>query len=251
MVNANENDLTALQLAVVRMQQSALEAGERIVLVLEGRDTAGKDGAIRRIVEHLSVRATRVVALPKPSDRERTEWYFQRYTAHLPAAGEFVIFNRSWYNRAGVETVMAFSTDAEQAAFLRDAPEFERMLVESGIKLIKLWLDISKDEQAKRLEARRSNPLKALKVSALDSVAQEKWDAYSAARDTMLMRTHTPFAPWYCVRANHKRRARRAIIQHLLHQVAPAEIASIVGTPETSVIFPFEAAAMSDGRLAP
>ncbi|MDB5686588.1 MAG: polyphosphate kinase, partial [Rhizorhabdus sp.] len=171
-----------LQLGLVHMQSAAVASGDRIIVILEGRDTAGKDGAIKRITEHLSVRSTRVVALPKPSDRERTSWYLQRYVAHLPSAGEFVIFNRSWYNRAGVERVMGFSTEAEQAQFLRDVPDFERMLVESGIKLVKYWLDISKAEQKQRLAARREDPLKALKISDLDAVAQKKWSAYSAAR---------------------------------------------------------------------
>ncbi|MBW6531339.1 polyphosphate kinase 2 [Sphingomonas citri] len=242
--------LEELQLALVHTQQAAARSGERVVLVLEGRDGAGKDGAIKRIVEHSSVRATRVVALPKPSDRERTQWYFQRYVAHLPAAGEFVIFNRSWYNRAGVEVVMGFSTAAEQAEFLRDAPDFERMLVESGIKLVKLWLDISKDEQRERLEARREDPLKALKVSDMDAVAQSKWDDYTAARDVMLTRTHTPLAPWHCVRADDKKAARRAILAHLLHRAAPPEIAREVPLPDPDVLFTFEAAALKDGRLA-
>ncbi|MDB5695083.1 MAG: polyphosphate kinase [Sphingomonas bacterium] len=244
-------ELEALQLALVRTQAAALASGERTVLILEGRDGAGKDGTIKRIVEHLSPRATRVVALPKPSDRERTQWYFQRYVAHLPAAGELVIFNRSWYNRAGVEVVMGFSTPAEQAEFLRDAPDFERMLVESGIKLVKVWLDISKDEQKERLDARREEPLKALKVSDMDAVAQAKWEEYSAARDRMLARTHTPLAPWVCVRADKKPRARAAVIRHLLHQIAPADVARDVGAPDPDVLFAFEMAATQDGRLAP
>ena len=243
-------ELAQLQLALVRMQQAAATSGERIVLVLEGRDSAGKDGAIKRITEHLSVRSTRVVALPKPSDRERTQWYFQRYVAHLPAAGEFVIFNRSWYNRAGVEVVMGFSAPAEQAEFLRDVPDFERMLVESGIRLVKVWLDISKDEQRKRLDARREDPLKALKVSDMDAVAQTKWRDYSAARDVMLSRTHTPLAPWHCVRADHKKSARRAIIQHILQQVATPEILRNVLRPPPNILFPFEVEALRDGRLA-
>jgi polyphosphate kinase 2 len=220
------------------------------VLVMEGRDGAGKDGSIKRIIEHLSPRWTRVVALPKPSDRERSQWYFQRYVAHLPAAGEFVIFNRSWYNRAGVETVMGFSTPTEQAEFLRDAPDFERMLVESGIVLVKIWLDISKKEQAERLEARRTDPLKILKVSDLDAVAQKKWKAYSAARNLMLERTHTAIAPWHCVRADRKRPARLAIIRHLLHRAAPAEIAASVDPPDPDILFPFTPDAVRDGRLA-
>ena len=245
------NKLERLQLGLVRTQMAQARSGERIVLVLEGRDGAGKDGTIKRIVEHLSIRATRVIALPKPTDRERSLWYFQRYVAHLPAAGEIVIFNRSWYNRAGVETVMGFSTPAEQAEFLRDVPDFERMLVESGIRLVKLWLDISKDEQKTRLDERRSDPLKALKVSDLDAVAQEKWGAYSTARDTMLTRTHTLLAPWHCVRADHKKPARIAVLRHVLHQVAPPDIAAEVKQADPEILFPFEVAATTDGRLAP
>ncbi|MEH3104676.1 MAG: polyphosphate kinase 2 [Sphingomonas phyllosphaerae] len=245
-----EHDLEQAQLALVEAQLAAVETGERVVIVLEGRDSAGKDGAIKRIVEHLSIRYTRVVALPKPSDRERTQWYFQRYVAHLPAAGEIVIFNRSWYNRAGVEVVMGFSTTAEQAEFLRDAPDFERMLVESGIRLVKLWLDIDKDEQEKRLKARRTDPLKQLKTSDMDKVAQARWDDYSAARDTMLVRTHIPLAPWYCVYADHKKAARIAILRHLVHQIAPAQVARQVPVADPDVLFAFERAALEDGRLA-
>ncbi len=246
-----DEEIAALQLALVHTQQAAIASGERIVVVMEGRDGAGKDGTIKRVVEHLSPRATRVVALPKPSDRERTQWYFQRYVPHLPAAGELVIFNRSWYNRAGVEVVMGFSTTAQQAEFLRDAPEFERMLVESGIKLVKFWLDISKDEQKARLDIRREDPLKALKVSDLDAVAQTKWDDYSAARDTMLERTHTPLAPWTCVATDEKKKARVAVMRHLLKQTAPDAVAAEVKLPDDDVLFTFEAGAVKDGRLHP
>jgi len=249
----SDHDLTkleTLQLALVHTQQAAAKSGERVVLVLEGRDGAGKDGTIKRVIQYLSPRATRVVALPKPSDRERTQWYFQRYVDHLPSAGEFVIFNRSWYNRAGVEVVMGFSTEAEQAAFLRDAPDFERMLVESGIRLVKLWLDIDKDEQARRLEARRTDPLKAMKISDMDAVAQSKWDAYTAARDHMLQRTHTPLAPWHVVAADEKQPARIAVLRHILRSVAPADIAAAVKAPDPDRLFPFEAAALTDGRMA-
>lgn len=217
--------------------------------MLEGRDTAGKDGAIRTITRHLAVRQTRVVALPKPTAHERTQWFFQRYVAHLPAAGELVIFNRSWYNRAGVEVVNGFSTAEEQARFLEDVPGFEGMLVGSGIKLVKLWLDISREEQAARLQSRREDPLKALKTSALDAVAQDKWGDYSIARDTMLTRTSTPVAPWICVRADHKKKARRAIVQHLLHELAPRNIAQEIAAPDAEALFPFEASAIGDGRL--
>jgi len=244
-------ELAALQEALVRTQQALMASGARTLVVLEGRDGAGKDGSIKRITEHLSPRNTRVVALPKPSDREQSQWYFQRYVAHLPAAGELVIFNRSWYNRAGVETVMGFSTPSQQAEFLRDAPDFERMLVESGITLVKLWLDISKKEQADRLNARRTDPLKALKISDLDAVAQKKWKAYSAARDVMLERTNTSIAPWYIVQANHKKPARLAIIRHLIQQIAPADIAAAIDPPDSRILFPYEPEAAADGRLAP
>ena len=243
------SDIEVLQLALVRMQTAAQQSGQRLAIVLEGRDAAGKDGLIKRVVEHLSPRSTRVVALPKPSDRERTEWYFQRYVAHLPAAGELVIFNRSWYNRAGVEVVNGFSTAEEQAQFLRDVPEFERMLVTSGIQLVKLWLDISKEEQAKRLEARRSDPLKSLKISPLDAVAQEKWADYSAARDTMLAATHSDHAPWVCVATDEKPQARKAAIKHILHAVAPDEVANDVKAPNERVLFVYDAKTAA-GRLA-
>lgn len=239
----------ALQLGLVQLQMAMVASGERAVIVLEGRDAAGKDGTIKAITEHLSVRNTRVVALPKPSDRERTQWYFQRYVAHLPAAGELVIFNRSWYNRAGVEVVNGFSTPEEQAQFLKDVPGFERMLVESDIRLIKLWLDISKDEQAKRLDDRRTDPLKALKTSPLDAVAQTKWDDYTEARDTMLAATHTAVAPWTCVRANGKKKAHKAVIRHLLRALGTAEAEKDVGAPDAKVLFVYEEAAVRDGRL--
>lgn len=243
-------ELKRLQLALVETQAAAAKSGERVLILLEGRDGAGKDGAIKRIVEHLSARATRIVALPKPTDRERSQWYLQRYVAHLPAAGEIVIFNRSWYNRAGVETVMGFSTPAEQAQFLRDAPDFERMLVESGIKLVKLWLDISRDEQRRRLDERRTDPLKQLKVSDMDAVAQARWSDYSNARNTMLLRTHTPLAPWFCVRGDDKESARIAVLRHLVRVAAPADIAGRHHEPDPATLFPFEPAAIADGRLA-
>ena len=224
------------------------ETGRKIAVVFEGRDAAGKDGAIKRIVEHLSIRATRVVALPKPSDRERSQWWFQRYTAHLPAAGELVLFNRSWYNRAGVEKVMGFSTAEEQADFLRDAPLFERMLTEAGVTLVKFWLDISKEEQAERLAERRADPLKQLKISPLDAVAQEKWDAYSRARDEMLAATTSEWAPWVCVRADGKKKARLNLIRHLLHAVGRPDTQA--DTPDPKIVFPFEPEAITDGRLA-
>ena len=239
-----------LQVALVRAQAAAVESGEKIVVVLEGRDAAGKDGVIKRITEYLSPRNTRVNALPKPSSREVSEWYFQRYARRLPSAGEFVLFNRSWYNRAGVEQVMGFCTAEQHMTFLRDAPDFERMLLESDIRLVKYWLDISKDEQAARLEARRTDPLKQLKVSSLDGVAQTKWKAYSKARDSMLLATHTAEAPWICVRNDHKKTGRVNLIRHLLHQIAPSKLLDEVPLPDRDIVFPFEPEALKDGRLA-
>jgi polyphosphate kinase 2 len=245
----DDDDLEALQVALVKFQQRAIETGERDLVIFEGRDTAGKDGAIKRIVEHLSIRATRVVALPKPTERERGQWYFQRYVEHLPAEGELVILNRSWYNRAGVEKVMGFASVDEQETFLRDVPVFERMLTGSGVQVVKLWLDISRQEQAERLEARRTDPLKALKVSPLDAVAQEKWDDYSAARDEMLKRTHIPEAPWTIVHTDKKAKAREAIMRHLLKELAPPAIAEGIDPPDPDVLYTFEPAALTDGRL--
>lgn len=245
----SDDDLIPLQIALVRYQQYAIAAGLKDLIIFEGRDAAGKDGAIKRITEHMSVRNTRAVALPKPTDREQSEWYFQRYSAELPAAGEVVILNRSWYNRAGVERVMNFATADEQETFLRDVPVFERMLLGSGLRLIKFWLDISRDEQAERLKARREDPLKALKVSQLDAVAELKWDDYSRARDEMLTRTHSAEAPWTVVHTDRKSQARQHIMRHILKTLAPREIAKNVPAPDESVLYAFEPAAVKDGRL--
>ena len=245
----DEKELERHQLALVRWQQRAMETGEKVLIIFEGRDAAGKDGAIRVLTQHLSVRHTRVAALAKPSDRERSQWYFQRYVPHLPAAGETVVFNRSWYNRAGVERVMGFSTLQEQEVFLRDVTVFEAMLVESGLKIVKLWLDVSKQEQARRLGERKTDPLKVLKSSPLDDAAQSKWDDYSAARDEMLRRTHAPVSPWICVRSDRKKLARLNILRHLVHTLAPADIAREIELPDPEILFPFEISALTDGRL--
>ncbi|WP_091736846.1 polyphosphate kinase 2 [Phenylobacterium immobile] len=241
-------ELIALQTALVRYQQRAIEAGDKVLVIFEGRDTAGKDGVIKRITEHLSVRNTRVVALPKPDERERSEWYFQRYVAHLPAAGELVLFNRSWYNRAGVELVMGFCTLEEHEAFLRQVAPFEAMLTQSGIKLVKFWLDISRDEQAARLKDRRTDPLKALKVSPLDAVAETKWSAYSAARDEMLRRTDNGTTPWMIVHTDKKKDARVAVMRHLLRMLDPE---ADTAPPDPEVLSAFDVSALSDGRLEP
>jgi len=245
----NDTELEKRQLALVRWQQHAIAANEKVLIIFEGRDAAGKDGAIHVLTEHMSVRNTKVVALPKPSDRERSQWYFQRYVPHLPACGETVIFNRSWYNRAGVERVMGFSTTEEQEAFLRDVPAYEAMLAEAGIKIVKLWLDVSKAEQGKRLEERRTDPLKVLKTSPLDAAAQERWDGYTEARDLMLQRTSTALSPWICVRSDKKKKARLAILSHLAHVLAPPDIAAQAPAPDPAILFAFEKAALEDGRL--
>lgn len=247
--DAYETELADLQLALVKYQQHAMKNGDKVLVILEGRDAAGKDGTIKRMTEHLSIRATRVMALPKPTDIETSQWYFQRYVQHLPAAGQIVIFNRSWYNRAGVERVMDFATPKQQETFLRDVPHFEEMLVESGMKLVKIWLDISRDEQAERLKERREDPLKALKTSPLDDVAQEKWSDYSSARDEMLTRTHNGTTPWTCVVTDKKKVARLNVMRHIVRTIAPKDIAQDVAKPDKTVLFPFEIGAIAEGRL--
>ena len=242
-------ELRQLQIAMVRTQQLAIKEGWKVLVIFEGRDAAGKDGAIERVVSPLSRRETRVVALPKPTERERTQWFLQRYVAHLPAAGEFVLFNRSWYNRAGVERVMGFSTPEEQEQFLRDVIPFECMLANSDIRVVKFWLDISREEQAERLEARRADPLKAFKISPLDAVAQKRWDDYTAARDEMLSRTDCDDAPWVCVRADKKKAARLNILRWLLQVSAPAKLRKGLTAPDPEVIFRFTPEALADGRL--
>ena len=250
---ANKTDdtmLRALQIALVEYQVWAIKTGAKALTLFEGRDAAGKDGTIKRIIEHSAPRYTRAVSLPKPSNREASQWYFQRYVAHLPTAGEWVIFNRSWYNRAGVEPVMEFCTPQEHAVFLRDVTALEPMLASADIRLTKIWLDISKDEQAKRLRERMADPIKRLKISDLDAHAQEKWAAYSAARDEMLTRTHTAAAPWICVRADDKSTARANVIRHLLHDLAPSSQRDKTPPPDPAIVFPFDPTALHDGRLA-
>jgi len=230
-----EDELEALQIELVKTQAWAIEQGLKVLIVFEGRDSAGKDGAIKRITEYASPRQTRVVALPKPTERETGQWYFQRYVPHLPSAGEIVIFNRSWYNRGGVEPVMGFCTPEQQDQFLKDAPRFERMLSDSGTVIIKLWLDITKDEQAKRLEARVEDPLKTFKVSSLDAEAQTRWDAYSQARDRMLAETHSSHAHWTVIATDDKKTARLNIIRHILRTLGRPE--AKVAKPDKDVVF--------------
>ncbi len=229
-----------LQIALVDAQIWTTKEGRKICIVFEGRDAAGKDGAIKRLTECLSVRQTRTIALPKPTDREKGEWWFQRYTSHLPTSGEWVVFNRSWYNRAGVEKVMGFSTPEEQETFIRDVPDFETMLVHSGIQIIKLWLDISRDEQKERLDARRADPRKRLKVSALDAVAQERWTDYTKARDDMLRRSHTQAAPWICIATDSKVKAREAIVRHVLAVIGCKDYSVKVDAPDPDILFSYD-----------
>lgn len=246
-----KRDLLALQVELVKLQRHIITARERILVILEGRDAAGKDGTIKRIVQHLSPREVRVVAPGKPTDREVSSWYFQRYVAHLPAAEELVLFNRSWYNRAGVEPVMGYCTAAQTEAFLATVPHFEQMLVHDGIRLFKFYLDISRDEQAQRLEDRRVDPLKQWKVSPVDDVALEKWQQYSDARNVMLARTHTPAAPWHIVRADNKRHARLNIIRDLLSRVQYEGRDEQKVLPDPSIVFPYDMASLDNGDIAP
>jgi len=217
--NTYEADLRLLQIELVKLQRHTIQTGKRLLLILEGRDTAGKDGSIKSITEHLSPRDSRVVALNKPSPREEGEWYFQRYVAQLPTAGEFVLFNRSWYNRAGVEKVMGFCTDEQYKQFMATVNEFESLLVGSDIQLIKYYLDITKEEQAIRLNDRAKDPLKQWKISPIDQQAQKMWKAYSIARDDMLKHTSSKIAPWIVISANDKKLAHLNLIADLLSRV--------------------------------
>jgi polyphosphate kinase 2 len=211
-----EKELERLQFELVKLQYWIQDQGLRVVLLFEGRDAAGKGGIIKRITEQLNPRGVRLVALGKPSDREQTQWYFQRYVAHLPAAGEIVIFDRSWYNRAGVERVMGFCSDHQYWEFLRSCPEFERMLVRSGIVLVKYWVSVSGKEQEKRFQSRAADPTRRWKLSPMDLEARERWVEYSKAKDIMFEHTDIPEARWYQIESDQKRRARLNCIHHLL-----------------------------------
>ena len=216
---AYERELARLQIELVKLQEWIRHKGLKVVVIFEGRDAAGKGGTIKRITESLSPRVCRVEALTAPSDRERTQWYFQRYVAYLPAAGEMVLFDRSWYNRAGVERVMGFCTDDEYQEFLRSAPEFERMLVRSGIKLIKYWFSVSDPVQEKRFQERLDDPTRRWKLSPMDLQSRLRWVEYSKAKDEMFRHTDIKQAPWHVVNSDNKRRARLNVISHLLSQI--------------------------------
>jgi polyphosphate kinase 2 len=214
-----EEELQKLQGRLCTLQESVKHSGDRVIIIFEGRDAAGKGGTIKAITERVSPRVFRLVALPAPSDREKSQMYMQRYMAHFPAAGEIVIFDRSWYNRAGVEKVMGFCTDEQYETFLRVCPEIEDYIVKGGIRLIKLWLEVSDEEQARRFAARIEDPLRQWKLSPMDLPSRERWFDYSRARDRMLDATDTKQAPWYVVRSDDKRRARLNIIAHILESI--------------------------------
>ncbi|MEA3384082.1 MAG: polyphosphate kinase 2 [Campylobacterota bacterium] len=214
-----EKELTKLQIELLKFQNHVKEQRLKVLMIFEGRDAAGKGGTIKRITEHLNPRGARVVALEKPSDTERTQWYFQRYTEYLPSAGEIVLFDRSWYNRGGVEPVMGFCTPEEHHEFLREVPQFEDMLVKSGITILKFYFSVSKDEQNKRFQGRETDPLKQYKLSPVDKASQMLWDKYTIAKFSMLMASNTDTSPWTIVRSDNKKQARLNCIRHILNRV--------------------------------
>ena len=239
----NEDDhhykrkLEALQIELVKLQRQLIADGARVLIILEGRDGAGKDGAIKRLTEHMAPRETRIHAPGKPSSREETEWYFQRFVPFLPAAEEFVVFNRSWYNRAGVERVMGFCTEKEAATFFESVLPFETLLINDGIHLRKYYLDITKHEQKKRLEARRDDPLKQWKISPVDEAAQDKWHAYSKARDEMFERMSRKPSPWRVVAADEKKVARLELLRDLLDSFSYKDKENKLTRPDRKVVF--------------
>ncbi|MER5666370.1 polyphosphate kinase 2 [Streptomyces sp. RLB3-17] len=242
-VAAYERELLRLQTELVKLQEWVRTEGARLVVVFEGRDAAGKGGTIKRVSELLNPRVARTVALPKPTERQRTQWYFQRYVEHLPAAGEIVLFDRSWYNRAGVEQVMGFCTKEEHQLFLRQCPIFERMLVEEGILLRKYWFSVSDAEQQKRFRRRLKDPTRRWKLSPMDLESITRWEAYSRAKDEMLVHTDVSEAPWYIVESDDKRRARLNMIAHLLgsvpyHEVKPPVLELPPRPPSTGYVRP-------------
>ena len=232
-----EDGLQALQIELVKLQRDLIENHARVLVIIEGRDGAGKDGTIKRVTEHMSPRETRVFAPPKPSDRETSEWYFQRFVPHLPAGGEFVLFNRSWYNRAGVERVMGFCTEKEVEEFFDTVNEFEGLLVRSGLQLRKYYLDITREEQEKRLADRQKDPLKAWKSSPVDAQALKKWKPYTKARDEMFRRTSHGLAPWRIVKADHKKRARLALVGDVLDSFDYHGKKTALVEPDRDIVF--------------
>jgi len=251
----HENDYDAklkqLQIELVKLQRQIISSGSRLLIIFEGRDTAGKDGTIKSVVQHLSPRETRVVALSKPSDREEGEWYFQRYIAELPSSGEITIFNRSWYNRAGVEKVMGFCTDAQYKQFMDSVNEFESLIIGSGIKLIKYYLDINKEEQAERLKSRETDPLKQWKISPIDQQAQIKWKDYSLARNAMLEKTSSKLAPWTVIDANNKKSTHLNLIRDLLSRLDYSGKDKTLLTVDSEIVMPCPPLGKKAPKLAP
>ncbi|MGR4009477.1 polyphosphate kinase 2 [Leucobacter sp. 1207-22] len=234
---AYEKEKRKLQIELLKLQAWVKESGEKIVIIFEGRDAAGKGGAIKRFTEHLNPRGARVVALEVPTERERTSWYFQRYVSHLPAAGEIVMYDRSWYNRAGVERVMGYCTPQQYLEFTRSAPDFERLLSQSGIHLIKFWFSVGKAEQRARFQSRSQDRVKQWKLSPTDLASLDKWDDYTAAKDAMFFYTDTPHAPWTVVKSNDKKRARLEAMRWVLAQFDyPEKDFEVVGTPDAKII---------------
>lgn len=232
-----ERTKRALQIELLKLQLWFKESGQKLLLIFEGRDAAGKGGAIKRFTEHLNPRGSRVVALEKPTDIERTQWYFQRYVAHLPSGGEIVLMDRSWYNRAGVERVMGYCTSQEYYEFMREAPEFERMLVNSGIRLIKFWFSVTRAEQMNRFTKRRTDPVRQWKLSPTDLASLDKWDDYTAAKEAMFFYTDTGDAPWTTIKSNDKKRARLEAMRYVLSQFEyPNKDHSVVGTPDPLIV---------------
>jgi polyphosphate kinase 2 len=226
-----------LQIELLKVQSWVKESGQKIVILFEGRDAAGKGGTIKRYMEHLNPRGARVVALEKPSEQERSQWYFQRYIAHLPSAGEIVFFDRSWYNRAGVERVMGFCSPVEYLEFMRQAPQLERMLVNSGIRLFKYWFSVSREEQLRRFISRRDDPLKHWKLSPIDIQSLDKWDDYTAAKQAMFFHTHTGDAPWTVVKSDDKKRARLNCIRHFLSRLDyPGKDTRVARAPDPLIV---------------
>ena len=229
--------LRNLQIELLKLQKWLKEEGEKVVVIFEGRDAAGKGGTIKRFTEHLNPRGAHVVALDKPTDVERGQWYFQRYVAQLPTRGEIKFFDRSWYNRAGVEPVMGFCTPKDYRRFIRQVPHFEQGIIESGVRLFKLWFDVGRDEQRRRIKSRKTDPLKNWKLSPMDRISMKRWDDYTKARDGMFLITHTAHAPWTVIRSDDKKRARLGAIRHVLNQIPYAgKDSKVVASPDPLIV---------------
>ena len=250
---ATESDdkatLRAAQIELVKLQRHVIQTEQKVLVIFEGRDAAGKDGTVKRIAHHLSPRETRIVALGAPSDRDRKSWYFQRHVAHLPVAGEIVLFNRSWYNRAGVERVMGFCSGEEHELFLKTVPLFEELLTHCGVTLIKYYLDIARKEQERRLKERKDDPLRQWKLSKIDEKALKHWDDYSEARNEMFARSHSVFAPWTIVRADDKHLATINVIRDLLTRFDFKGKDRKADLPDSEIVFPYHQEDLKNGRI--